>query len=460
MKLRPYQERAISEIRQAFADGARAPLLVSPTGSGKTVTFSAIAESSRQRGKRVLILCHRIELVDQIVAALGQFGIEPQIIAADYPYRHGNPHVAVASVQTLIRRLHAVHEPTLIVVDECHHAASGSTWSKILAHYKNAKVLGVTATPARLDGRGLGEHFDRLILGPSVRELIEAGYLAKPRIFSPPTVDTSGLHIRAGEFKAEESESLMDTPRITGDALAHYRKFADELPAIAFCVSVKHAHHVAEDFRRAGISAAALDGTTDKALRQMVVEDFRRGQIKVLANCQLFSEGFDVPGVHAGIFLRPTASLGLWLQQVGRIMRAFDGKPNAILLDHVGNTIRHGLPDDDREWELTADSTSKKKTKQNASCRVCPKCFAATRSGARQCIECGHVFEVESRTVEKVEGELVELTPEQMARKRERREQGRAQSLEQLREFARRKGYAPQWADHVFRARQQKRAAR
>jgi DNA repair protein RadD len=455
--LRPYQIDGENDIRKAFASGAKAPLYVLPTGGGKSVTFASITKSAEQRGKRVLILCHRIELVDQIIAALKEFDVFPKIIAAGYPTVREASSVAVASVQTLVRRLDSHIAPTLIIVDEAHHVTAGGTWSKILTHYSGAKVLGVTATPCRLDGRGLGNHFDKMIIGPSVRDLTHMGYIAPARIFAPPTVDTSGLHIRAGDFKHEEAEALMDVPAITGDALAHYKKHAPGLPALAFCVSVAHAHNVAALFRKDGIAAFALDGATDKDIRRMAVKDFRAGKIRVLASCDLFSEGFDVPGVHCGIFLRPTASEGLWLQQAGRTLRPSPGKDTAILLDHAGNTRRHGLPSDDREWSLTMDSDRRKK-KPAPGIRVCSHCFAASPARALLCVDCGKPFEVKPRQdIEERDGELVELTPEQIARKHERKLQGRSRSLEQLQEFARKKGYAPGWADHVWQARQQKR---
>jgi superfamily II DNA or RNA helicase len=456
--LRPYQSDGVQKIRDAFASGSRAPLYVLPTGGGKTVLFSAIAESSERRGKRVLILAHRVELVDQIVAALKSFNVTPSVIAAGFMTRTSSTHhaVAVASVQTLVRRLDKYPTPTLIVCDEAHHCAGGNSWAQILRAYSDARVLGVTATPARLDGRGLGAHFDKLIVGPSVSELTIQGYLAPARVFAPPTVDTSGLHIRAGDFKHEESESLMDTPSITGDALSHYTKHAADKPALVFCTSVAHAHHVAERFRKDGIAAVALDGGTDREIRRMAVQDFRDGKIRVLAACDLFSEGFDVPSVHVGIMLRPTASEGLWRQQVGRILRPSAGKSHAIILDHVNGTSRFGLPDEPREWELTTDVIRRKKTPA-PGIRVCPKCFAASPARATACIECGTPFETKPRQeIEEKDGELVELTAEEIAKKRERREQGRSRTLAELEQFAKIRGYEKEWAAHVWRAREAK----
>lgn len=464
--LRDYQTDGITKIRAAFAGGSRSPLYVLPTGGGKTVLFSAIAESSEKRGKRVLILVHRVELVDQVVTSLREFDVHPDIIAATYGrsagrFRASNRSVAVASVQTLLHRFGTYPAPDLIICDEAHHCVGGNSWSTVLRTYATAKCLGTTATPIRLDGRGLAAHFDKLIVGPTVKELIARGYLVKPRIFAPPTVDTSGLHIRAGEYKTEETQALMDAPTITGDALAHYKKHAANLPALVFCTSVTHAHHVAERFRRDGIAAIALDGGTDRDVRRMAVQDFREGRIKVLASCDLFSEGFDVPGVHVGILLRPTASECLFRQQCGRILRPAPGKEFALLLDHCNNTMKFGLPDEDREWELTSDIATKKKD-PGFSIRVCPHCFAASPPRALVCVECGRKFEVEARqNVKEKDGDLVELTAEEIERKKqwvaERRAQGMS-TLAQLKDIERIKKYKPGWAEHVWHARQRKKA--
>lgn len=456
--LRPYQVDGENKIRHAFARGFNAPLYVLPTGGGKTTIFASIAQSADRRGKRVLILAHRVELVDQIVTALKQFDVTPDIIAAGHVrsagrHRAGSFSVAVASVQTLVRRMDAYVPPTLIVCDEAHHATAGTAWSQIMRHYSTAKRLGVTATPCRLDGRGLADTFDHMILGPNHRELIDLGFLVRSRVFVPPTVDTSGLHVRAGDFKIDEAEALMDVPSITGDALSHYRKHADGKPGLAFCTSVEHAHHVAAQFRTAGVSAVALDGGTDRYVRRMAVQDFRDGKIKILASCDLFSEGFDVPGAHIGILLRPTASVALFLQQVGRLLRPAPGKDCAIILDHVGNTQRFGMPDETREWELTTDIIHKKKATPGV--RVCAKCYAASPARAKVCVECGNVFEVQARQelVEK-DGELVELTPEQIANRQARRDQGMTKELKDLIELGKRKGYADGWAMHVYQARE------
>jgi len=456
IELRPYQERGACAIRQAFADGRRAPLYVAPTGSGKTALFSAIAHGAAAKGNQVLILSHRVELVDQISEALTRSGTEHGFIAAGYPAHQRQ--CMVASVPTLVRRLDKTSEPQLVVIDEAHHARAG-TFETVLKHWPRARRIGFTATPIRASGEGLASMFDCLILGPTVAELTPQ-YLAPARVFAPPTIDTSGLHTSMGDYVAREAEAAANKPSVIGDALAHYRRHVDGLPALAFCVSVKHAEDVAAQFRSAGYAAVSLKGGMDRQIRRDALADFRAGRINLIASCEIFSEGVDCPGVHAGIFLRPTQSLGLWRQQVGRILRPCEGKSHAWIFDHAQNSLRFGLPTDEPVWQLTYDEATRKK-KASIAARVCPACFAASSMRALRCSNCGEPFPVKPRTLlEERDGELVEVTPEMLARKMERREQGRAQSLEQLREIARRKGYAPTWADHVWRAREAKRRER
>jgi DNA repair protein RadD len=458
MILRDYQLRAIDDVRQAYVDGHRKPLLVAPTGSGKTVIFSSIGKSAAERGKRVMILVHRQELLDQVDHALTAFDVPHGLIAAT---RRGAsaPLVQVASVMTLVRRLDSVPAPHVLIIDEAHHASSGS-WTKIIEAYPKARLLGVTATPTRLGGAGLGDVFDKLILGPSVSTLTEAGFLAPARIFAPPTIDMAGAHTLMGEFLASEVEAKVDKPKVTGDAIEHYQKLCPGLKAVVFCVSLQHAAHIAKGARDAGISAVEIDGRMDSDVRRRIVADFSRGLIQWLVTVDLVSEGFDIPNIEVGIFLRPTQSLGLWLQQAGRILRIAPGKTTAWLLDHAGNTLRHGLPSEDREWTLEGSKGNVAAKKEKPiSARVCPKCFSGQRGGKPACIYCGLIFKVDSRKVQEESGELKEITPEETAKRRERSQIGMAAhsgNRARLEEIARIKGYKPGWVEYRLSAAQRK----
>ena len=434
--LRNYQERAIEDLRDAFRWGRRAPLLVMPTGAGKTVVFAAIAASAAERGNRVLILVHRRELLCQAQAKLKSVGADSQVM----------------SVQSLIRRLDQQPAPDLIIIDEAHHATS-NTWRKILNHWPNAARLGVTATPCRSDGAGLGSIFDELILGPTISNLISQRFLSPCRIFAPPPkADLSALRTRAGDYQPEQSASLLDKPTVTGDAIEHYQRIAGAQSAIAFCCTTKHADNVAAQFQAAGISAVSLLGTTPTADRDQIVRDFAAGTIRVLVTVDVVSEGFDVPSAGCCIQLRPTKSLGLYMQQVGRVLRPAPGKEVAIVLDHVGNVLRHGFPEDPRHWSLE-DAPKRKRGESVAapSVRTCTSCFAAFRPQPL-CPMCGTpCVPIKSRVIREIAGELHELKRAQIAGAR--REQGKARTLDQLLAIAKQRGYSPGWAYKVHNAR-------
>jgi len=456
--LRPYQNTLIERARANFLVGKRSQLLVLPTGGGKTVCFSYMAGRAVDKGLRVWILAHRVELLDQISKTLTAFGVPHGMIAPGYMGDRRKP-VQVASVFTLARRLDRYDAPDLIIVDEAHHAISESTWGRVITAFPAAKLLGVTATPIRLSGEGLGDLFQSMVVGPSMRDLIEQGALSPYRLFAPAGVDLSGVHSRMGDFVRGEIERAMDKPSITGDAVKHYQRLAPGRRAVAFCVSVEHAVHVAEQFRAAGISAQAIDGGMDRTLRASVLSEFSAGRIQVLASCDLISEGFDVPAIEAAILLRPTQSLGLYLQQVGRALRTFPGKDEAIILDHAGNVARHGLPDEDRVWSLEGAPKKKGEKKSEVPVKTCGSCFATVHSAATHCA-CGFEFPVVKREVEHVEGDLQEIDLATAVRQR-RQEQGRAQSEADLVAIGRSRGMKrPElWARHVLRARAAKQGA-
>ena len=459
--LRDYQQKAIDDLRAAYAAGKRAPLLVAPTGAGKAVMLARVCHGAADRGSRVYVMVHTVELVDQLSTTLTAEGVHHGIIAAGYD-GDASLRTQVCSVQTLVRRLSNTPAPDLIITDECHHSCAGS-YLAIYKQWPKARLLGVTATPRRLDGRGLGGVYDAMIETPDTAALIAAGHLSPFKAFAPPTVDASALHIRAGDFAAEEVDQLMSKAAITGDAISHYRQHADGKRAALFAHNIKAAQDYAAAFRSAGYEAFALDGTMDRTIRRQVVKDFRDGRIQVVTSCAILSEGFDLPAIECGIFLRPTASLGLWRQQVGRTLRLFEGKTHAILLDHVGNTARHGLPDDPIEWSL-ADTPKKKRVgeKPPVSVRVCAKCWATARMTARVCPECDEPFPVKERQIEQRDGELVEIQRQQ-ERKQVRMEQGRSQSLDELVAVYMKRhpdgstAKAARWAAHVIAGRQNKR---
>lgn len=456
LTLRDYQSRAIHDLRCAYRQGARAPLFVMATGGGKTIVLAAITAGAVNRGRQVLILVHRRELIRQASDKLTSAGVPHGVIAAGVP--EAAYPVQVASVQTLARRLPAINwQPDLIVIDEAHHAVAG-TWQTILKHWPDAYRLGVTATPVRKDGRGLCSMFDHLVNGPSVASLINHGYLCGARIYAPPPVaDLTGLHIRAGDYCVEEAVERLDRPTVTGDAIAHYQRLCNRKRAITFCCSTKHAASVTAAFNQQGVPAATLLGETPTEQRDLLVRQFAAGDIHVLVTVDVVSEGFDCPAAEAAILLRPTASLGLYLQQVGRVLRPAPGKPHAVILDHVGNVHRHGFPDDIHDWSLDDRLKRSRSTGPAApSVRTCEQCFAAF-SPQPQCPVCGAACApAPARQVKQVAGELQELKREAVRQRVAERK--RARSLQDLIHIGQARGMKNPvgWAKHVYFARQQR----
>lgn len=457
MPLRPYQDDAVSRLRESYAAGRRAPLFVLPTGGGKTFVFSYIAQNAVERGNRVCILVHRQELLLQASRSLTAMGVAHGLIA---PGHIRTTHrVQVASVQTLGRRLGTgSYDFDLLIVDEAHHAAAG-TWKRITAAMPSAKLLGVTATPVRGDDQGLSSVFDDLIEGPSMRQLIELGFLVRPVVYAPPTqFSLDGVRKRGGDFDQRQLAERMDKPTITGSAVDHYRKLCNGEPAVVFCASVAHANHVAEQYRAAGYRAKAVDGNMPDSERKNAIEGLGDGSLQVLTSCDIISEGTDIPVISAAILLRPTQSLGLYLQQVGRALRPAPGKDRAIILDHVGNVLRHGMPDEDRDWSLDGIPRRAKGANDNTfPVKQCEVCFAVFRPSL-VCPQCGHIHQPKERKIEVTDGELTEITEAQAeALKAERkREIGRARTLEALEEVARRRNYKPGWARFILESRRRK----
>lgn len=451
--LRGYQEELIEDARRAIRAGSRAPLLVLPTGGGKTAISAEVMGSAAKKGRKSVFIVHRRELVIQTSRTFEKVGIEHGIIAAGFSPSPSAP-VQIASIQTLARR-ELPWDPDMMVFDEAHHVAS-ETWDQLFNRYSRALRMGVTATPMRLDGRGLGDWFDNMIEGPTTRWLIDNGFLSRYRIFAPSTPDMTGVRTRAGDWATSEVADRMDRPTITGDAIEHYRKLCNGARAIVFATNIEHSQHIVSQFQAAGYPSAHLDGKTPREIRDQTLARFAAGEIRVLSNVDLFGEGFDVPAIEAAILLRPTQSTGLYLQQIGRALRTSEGKSEALVLDHAGNALRHGLPDEVREWNLDPQIKRKRAASDAPAIKQCPECFAV-HDPEPICPHCGHEYEVQRREIQQREGELIELS-EEMIRRNRKREQAKARSLEDLIALGKAKNYKnpAAWARHVYAARQRK----
>jgi len=385
-ELRPYQLDLIDGVKQAYRDGFKAPCVVLGCGGGKSVIVAEMARRTTAKGNRVLFIVHRQELCDQIRATFTWWGVDMNLCR-------------IGMVQTICRRTAKIHPPALIITDENHHSLARS-YKKIYEAFPDACRVGVTATPCRLNGGGLGDVNDKLVIGVSTKWLIENGYLAPYEYYAPTVADLTGLHVQRGEFITDEVMKKLNTSAIYGDVINYYRQLSDGKQAICYCASIEHSKNMAEQFNAAGIKAAHIDGETPKQERNEIVSNFRAGIISILCNVDLISEGFDVPDCNTAILLRPTKSLTLYIQQSMRCMRYKPGK-TAVIIDHVGNYARFGLPDMDREWNLTPKKPGKKKEESEINIRQCPKCFF-THEYALACPKCGYVYPIKERTLDEI----------------------------------------------------------
>lgn len=442
MQLRPYQNDLVEQVRQAWRDGFKAPCIVLGCGGGKSCIVAEIARRTTWNGKRVLFLVHRRELVDQIFRTFVRWGVLMDLCE-------------IGMVQTFTRRLKKLKKPALIITDENHHSLAQS-YKRIYEHFSDVPRVGVTATPVRLNGDGLGDVNDKLIIGVSTKWLIENHCLAPYDYYAPDIADLTGLHTKMGEYVTSDIEKAMIKKAVFGDVIRYYKQLADGKKAICYCSSIKHSEKTAEAFNAAGIPARHIDGGTPKAERNKIISDFRSGSITILCNVDLISEGFDVPDCECSILLRPTHSLTLFIQQSMRCMRYRPNK-RAVIIDHVGNYARHGMPDDDREWTLEKKKHNKIQQEKEQSTKVlqCPECFYtfsldALDGGEKKCPRCGFIFPSKERKIEfKEETKLIKVTgfkldyagPEQ------------CQSYAELTEYAKAHGYKVGWAYYQAKKR-------
>jgi len=383
---RPYQEKIINDLRAAMRNHRRV-LVCSPTGSGKTFLATTIADGAARKGRRVIFIVHRSELLDQTSAAFRDNGVDHGIVVAGKSTPDN--HVLVAMEMTLANRLGDINTPDILFDDECHRAVS-RTRMRIAESWRDAWSIGLTATPCRTDGRGLRERYDTMVMGPSVHDMIAGGWLAEYDAYTPWTPDLSDVEPLDGDYPSDQIGTYMSRPTITGSIIEHYQRLGDGKRAIGFGASVTHSAMMAQAFRAAGVPAIHLDGVTPANLRRQAIADFRSGAVRVLFNWGLFVEGFDVPDAEVLIGARPTSSLSVHLQMVGRILRPKASGAHAIIIDHAGNLARHGFPDDPRSWSL--DGVIKRPAGEAlAPGQECPRCFAFHRP-APTCPRCGYVY--------------------------------------------------------------------
>lgn len=439
VSLRPYQTEAIEQLRNAYREGYRAPILCAPTGSGKTHTAATIIRSAVSRGHTVWFMAHLREILTATSAKLTAEGIAHSFIMAN---RQCDPfsQVQVVSVQTAARRLGMHRKPNLIVIDEAHLAVA-NTYRQVIEDCGSPLLLHLTATPVRLDGRGMREVADTIVQTCGTQDLIDMGMLVPIRYFAPSKPDLTGVATIAGDYAQGQLSTAMNKPTITGDAVSHYRKLAHGRPTVVFCTSVKHAEDTAAMFNGAGYRAVAISGSSDQTDRDAALVDLAAGRIDVVVNCQLWVAGVDCPAVSCIILLAPTKSVTKYLQSVGRGLRLHQGKTDCIVLDHAGNALHHGLPAEAREWSLDGVKKRTRSAEAVEAVRQCERCYFVY-TPAPVCPNCGHAHVAKPKVVAQTEGELAEIT----AIKREKRQEvGRASTVEELKKIAEQRGYKMGW---------------
>ena len=441
MQLRPYQSQMDQDIDNAWSAGHRNVMAVLPTGAGKTILA---AKKIADHNGASCVIAHRQELVGQMSLALARYGVRHRIIGPKNvikyviqnhitelgrDYYDPAARCAVAGVDTIVRRevelARWLQQVTLWIQDENHHQLANNKWGKAAAMFPNARGLGITATPERTDGKGLGRHADGLtdliIEGPGMRELITAGYLTDYRIFCPPSdLDLSTVATGAdGDYIRGQLALKTRTSTIMGHVVEHYMRIAPGKLGVTFAPDVEMATEFSRMFNAAGVPSEVVSAKTPDNVRQEILRRFKRREILQLVNCDLFGEGFDLPAIEVVTMARATQSYGLYAQQFGRALRPMDGKERAIIIDHVGNVLRHGLPDRPREWSL--DRREKRSSKQADDVipmRVCcnPQCLAPYERVLVACPFCGWIPVPASRsTIEQADGDLHELDPSVLA---------------------------------------------
>jgi superfamily II DNA or RNA helicase len=415
VKLRQYQLDVTDRARDAVRHGVKRLLIQAATGSGKTVLVASLILSAVQKGKRVLVLAHRKELIDQMFKTLVSCGLTPGVIMGDDYRARYDAMVQVASVQTLARRDKPPAD--VIVIDEAHRA-NAKSYRDIVAAYPDAVLIGLSATPERTDGQGLCDMFDDMICAPSIAELTEMGYLLPLKVYAPAQPDLKGLPRSGGDYNQKAlGERLRGDVTRVGEIPRHWELFGERRRTIYFGANVEDSRNMASEFVARGIAAEHLDGDTNTSLRDAVLGRLASGETLIVCQCDLLVEGYDLPSLGCVILGRPTLSIIRYLQQIGRVMRPWEDQTYAIVLDHAGCVHRHGLPATPRQWSLEGRKERDGKPEESGSkVLTCETCSTVRPANVWRCPTCFGVQEqIFVRAPIEVDGELVEFKPRDMA---------------------------------------------
>lgn len=454
-RLRAYQDEALRMIGDAAMTGARSPLVVLPTGAGKTVIAAELIRRYRGAGRASLFLAPRRELIDQTSDKLAAVGVEHGVMLADAdPLAGPSCPVQVASVDTLlarvVRRGDAIRDFDLVIVDEAHLGISAAR-ADLLSRWPNALRVGLTATPSRKDGLALGTLYDRLLVPTTVADLTRDGYLVPARYFSWPTPDLRGIGTVGGDYSPGALQRrALETPELMGDVVTTWLAHAADRRTVVFATGIDHSIALSAAFRAQGVAAEHVDANTPGTMRAAIMRRFRSGETQVLTNCFLAAYGFDLPALSCVVLARPTKSLVLYLQMLGRGLRPVDGKRECLVLDHAGCVHRFGFATDAREWTLDgkyALSEAGQRDSERKDAHECPACHAMFR-GQAICPECGFELKPAARMVPAIDGELVEIGQVERVNQEKRQ-----RFYAELQHIAAQRRYKSGWAAQQYKAK-------
>lgn len=448
MDLREYQDQAIVDLRRSLLAGKKRPVVMAPTGAGKTVIAASIIRMAREKGKKVIFCVPMLSLIDQTVKRFQAHGIwDIGVMQGYHEMTDWRQPVQVCSIQTLMRR--KLPEADLVIVDECH------VMFKFLGEWvgyddwKDTPFVGLTATPW---AKGMGKIWDDLIIATTTQKLIELGHLSDFKVFAPAHPDLSGVKTVAGDYDLKGLGEAMDKGALVADIVSTWLERGEDRPTICFAVNRVHAKHIQAQFEAAKVPTAYMDAYTKLDERNEIVRDFENGKVKVICNVGVLTTGFDAD-VRCIILARPTKSQILYVQMIGRGLRTAEGKDHCLILDHSDTTLKLGFVTDIHKTEL--DDGTKRSTRKEQSAplpKECSKCAFLKPPKTRQCPNCGFVAEAVSR-VESMNGELYELNRDKTIKAKDWTIEQKQMFYSELLLYAHLRGYKRGWAYHAYRKR-------
>jgi DNA repair protein RadD len=461
-ELRPYQINAVADINRVVAIGKRRPLLIAPTGAGKTVVVTEIIRQYVAQSKRVVVIAHSREIITQTSLKLSAHSIAHGIILAGLTMQLDEP-VQVCSVQTLWARAMRTEKmplppADLLIVDEAHHCPA-RTYRRIIESYPNAILLGATATPCRGDGRGLGGIFDVIVETPQVADLIAEKFLVKTRVYAPVNPDLQDVEVRKGDYVEAQLAERIDRDDLVGDIVTHWHKHGERRKTVCFAINVAHSLHIRNEFIRSGVKAEHIDGQTPKPDRDAVLRRLASGETELVSNCAVLGEGWDLPAVSCIVLARPTRKMGLYRQMVGRVLRPAPDKFNAIVLDHSGAVFRHGFVEDRVDWSLDPERRAESPThnsrlRSGYSSRLleCSQC-SSMRVAGEACPHCGFLPQRPPKPIVFADGDLALVDRKSRTAEHRTNPDERVRWHGMLAHIAAERGYKSGWVSHKFRER-------